>query len=59
MDAIAREMLRVVEVAVMLRVSERTVYRLLATGDLQGVKVRSRVLIPLKEVEAYLKRQQR
>ena len=47
-------MLKVAEVAVLLRVCERTVYRLLKRGELKKVKVGSALRIPQEAVDAYL-----
>lgn len=48
------ELLTLQEVADRLRVSTRTVQRLMASGQLRFVKIGSRTLFTAKEVEAYL-----
>lgn len=48
------EMWQVDEVAAALRVSRRTVYRLLSAGQLERVKVGSRTLIPASSLTRYL-----
>jgi len=52
------ELLTLVEVAAMLRVCARTVYRLIDDGQLpQPIKVRSRSFLPRGAVREFLKKQ--
>lgn len=52
------ELLTIPEVAERLRVSERTVKKLLATGQLRKVGIGARTLITDREVEAFIAQQE-
>ena len=47
--------LTVREVSYRLRVGERTVWRLIASGDLRSVKIRRRRMVRTAEVDRYLR----
>ncbi|GJM23863.1 MAG: hypothetical protein DHS20C16_02780 [Phycisphaerae bacterium] len=49
-------LLRLDEAAEKLRISKRTLYRLLAQGEMQLVKVRAGSRIPRDSIEAYVRR---
>jgi excisionase family DNA binding protein len=49
-------LLKMSEVAELLGVGKRTVYRLVAAGELDVVKVRSATRIPAAAVQSYVKR---
>lgn len=52
----ALDLLEVPEVAARLRISEKTVRRLIASGELESVKIGSRRLIAPEQVIAYKQR---
>lgn len=56
-DQSLKRNLRIDEVASILNASRRTVYRLVAEGDLQAFKVRNSLRIPREDLEAYMNRQ--
>lgn len=59
MEKLSKLVYRVDETAELLRVSTRTVYRLIAEGALQAFRVRckdqSPIRIPAKSIEEYIK----
>lgn len=57
MNAIKQSFYRVMEVADLLRVSRRTVERLIAAGELVKVKVGHSTLIPAEQLTRYIERQ--
>lgn len=52
-------MLSVPATADKLTVSQRTVYRLLTSGELKSVKVRGRRMVTEKQLDAYVSRLER
>lgn len=49
-------LLTIPQVASQLRVSERTVYRLISSGDLRPLKVRGATRVHPAQIRAYLRR---
>jgi len=47
---------RIDEIAWLLGVSKRTIYRMLAEGELLPVKIRSSIRVPVESVENYIKK---
>lgn len=55
-SAMTNRLLTIGQVASRLRVSDRTIYRLIASGELRIVKVRGATRIHPAQVSAYLRR---
>jgi excisionase family DNA binding protein len=51
-DIAAPKFYDVQEVAEMLRVSRMTIYRAISAGELRAVRIRGRLLIPARVIEA-------
>ena len=49
-------MLTVEEAAQYLRVSRKTIYRLIATGELDCIRVRGAIRIPRQAIDSYISR---
>jgi excisionase family DNA binding protein len=55
MMEIQRQMYSVKEIAIMLGLSERTIFRLMKAGKIQAVRIGGQWRIPRSEVEKYIK----